>query len=344
MAWAVNNDPDQIVLFAGGQLSLSRYATDLKAAGGMYYTIPPISLTDFEIEFEIATTQTANKILMGDSNLTSYYFNYGDTGVSCLIAGTERSHTVTAGSLTDGKLHSIAWSLVGTTLKLFIDGALKQTWTGVASYTGVNNFRIGSSNSLTTYLSGSFFSTKIWSGGNRNTGALVRDYRFNDNDGILVDYSGNNANGASVNVTAADRELMTLDAGRNAWVGGELWLNSSVQYLPERVSFDAQANSYTKLTDSWGSFGFLSGAPIQSNSKYLVRFEVEGYINSPSGFSIYTRNSTDTDNSPLYSVTGDGEHEVIVKSGLRGLWFDGSGQLGLKVSSISFKRIIEVAQ
>lgn len=312
---------------------IERWVTDLKAAGGMFYTIPSISLTDFEIEIEFATTQTGNRLLLCDDHITSYYINSYSDVVSFWSQGIEYATRVVGKTVNDGKLHVVTYKLTGTQLQVFFDGVLYGNHT-FNRYLGVVNFKAGNRTVSANTFEGSFFSTKIWSGGDRNTGELARDYRFNDNDGILVDYSGNNANGASVNVTAADRELMTWYAARNAWVGVERWYTKA--WLSTSVT------NWTLSTDSATSAGVNSTsyaykeAMISVGDVALVTYSIN--ISSGSCFlSLSNGGATKTHNtSGAFETVGQKTENASV-------YFGANPNSAFTVSNVSLKRIIEVA-
>ena len=118
----------------------------------------------------------------------------------------------------NGSLHRIRLVLNGTTAEMFVDGASIGTQV-VVPYTGPNNFRLYSSNTITSNnLSGILANLKIY-----DAGTLVRDYPIDDNSDTLVDMASGQ-DGTVINGNASDWGLYAQQA-TGEWLGQELVVN-----------------------------------------------------------------------------------------------------------------------
>ena len=170
-----------------------------------YATIPTVTLAgDFVIEFDLSTTGTSNQLLLGDDSNSTYYFNVSSTKFSVFVAGVGQDFLFGSSNPLDGKIHKIKYVLEGGNLEVFVDG-LTLGVKPITPYTGANNFRLYSSNSLTTFnLSGILANLKIY-----DNGTLARNYPINDGKNIL-------ANAA----TALGSELDGLTYALTTAIGG----------------------------------------------------------------------------------------------------------------------------
>jgi len=144
-------------------------------AGSQYGTIDtPITFPgNFEVEVEFATTNTANQLFLGDDHTVSHYFNLISTHVSIFIANVNYIYAFGGATPQDGKVHVVKYALVGTSLTVYLDGISLGSQT-VVPYTGANNFRIGSSNSVTIInFQGQILSVKF-----TDAGTVVANYVF----------------------------------------------------------------------------------------------------------------------------------------------------------------------
>ncbi|WP_150137934.1 hypothetical protein [Candidatus Enterovibrio escicola] len=445
MVWTVNNDPDQIVLFAGGQPSLSRYVTDLKVAGGMYYTIPSITLTSGEyVEIEAFAGDTAWHTVISDESRNGEIRKNGDGTVE--LVGTASAFSVTL----DG-------TPVVSLVTLYPNDGKIHTWR-ITTITTLTYSTIGVRGNLSGTMSGGFFGCKFFS----SSGEVLRDYRFDDNDGVLVDYikpigseiydftkfakahvnstlvelpnngfafdgtlapdgesaercfinittqagvqyllkynqlsnttgtifprdglngsgtvlvsapfnskyllftatsstttilfDGNTAQevysfdgisikqadgyGQSVNVTAADRELMTFDVSRDAWLGQEL-VTQQVWENPASVgSVWSFANNEWTMTGD-GSFSSLTLLPSSSTPSTGI---IQGEVLAMDGSNNLV--ATQDNGIPITNV-GAYERDFNIATHIQYQYKRGSGVLNVTISKPSFKKIIEVAQ
>ena len=197
-----------------------RYFTDLQSSLSQYYTLNTVTLTgDFEIEMDFTTTSTSNMVLLGDSHTASLYFNLsGGTTLNVWIAGTNYGYTVP--NVSDGKLHTAKYVLTGTSLDVFLDGVSAGAQT-VVPYTGANDFRIGSSNSIMAYFNGYLANFKITNGSTLTHDLPLDEDLSTTSTAINYGSIGASGNATAVNITESD--LFTQVAGD--WEGVELVTN-----------------------------------------------------------------------------------------------------------------------
>ncbi|WGH49917.1 hypothetical protein [Pseudoalteromonas phage vB_PtuP_Slicky01] len=327
--------------------TVTRYTTTLNPAGGMYYSVPRTVIpanTDFEWGFELSPNAGLFHVFGDSTNADAPGSPLArrlakNSDFEWLGSGFNSNGVVGSAWQSDGKLHKLIFRRVGSLVSILIDGVLDIS----ANYTGEVSFdRIGGKYGGTTSLptfSGSVFSSKLTVPSNT---ALNHDYRFDDNDGVLVDYSGNNANGASVNVTAADRELMTFDVTRNAWVGGELWIENSVVTTGGNPWIINGDGSYTR--NPGAAFGqlFLNNPPIIGGAKYIVSFNVTQVTGV---LRVLTRNASGVNAQGSALAVGFFEFKVTAENNFNGyIWFDTvSAGNSATINTVSLKLIIEVA-
>ncbi len=451
--------------------TVTRYTTTLDPAGGMYYSVPRTVIpagVDFEWEFELSPFSTTF-YLLGDSTSANTNNRLGLSGAKWfgfnfnIVEGANRTW------FNDGKLHNVNVSRVAGVITIKVDGIydISNVYTGELSFDGFGR-KFGGVTSTATY-SGVIFKSKLTVPSNT---ALNHDYRFDDNDGVLVDYSKslipidaltpfNNATsgtatwvsnpngsttmttngsqsyayngwsfpaiggyryffdissdkaarlvvyaftqgltdyvnvasniesslsssgitsavpagknrllvvhqvnetfgadtlttqvplvkkadgyGQSVNVTAADRELMTFDSGHNAWVGGELWIENSVVTTGGNPWVINGGGSYTR--NSGAAFGqlYLNNPPIIGGANYIVSFNVTQVTGS---LRVITRNASGINVRGSASAAGFFEFKVTAEDNFNGyIWFDtDSPGSSATINTVSLKRIIEVAQ
>jgi|TARA_R110000744_G_C19212325_1_gene546200 hypothetical protein len=190
---------------------LSRYFVNLDPILNSYYEIAtPITFVgDFEIEAEFSTTNTNNQILLGDNHTTSMYFNIDSNSINVYMGGGyERSFAFGSITLHDGKLHKVKYKLTGTSLEVFLDGTSLGSQT-VTLYTGANNFRIGSSNSVNQWFDGIIANAKFTdkSGASDTVTTFKLDKATANTESSI---EGNNSV-TYTNIPQSARDLYTLD-------------------------------------------------------------------------------------------------------------------------------------
>ena len=220
----------------GIYIPAGEYFTELSAAGGMYYIIPNLSLDgteSFEIEVEIATTDTAIKnplALFTDTAGEYFRLTYNFAGAPNVVKVETSGFTPGNGIaiINDGDLHTINIHYNGSTnlITLSVDGLVDYTTTHSSPSTLTRTFnvligagKLTTSDSATNFLNGPIRNLRIWTGGDRTTGTLARFYPLNEATGTTIfDLSGNGQNGSTVNITDNERDLYRLNSDGN-------WLN-----------------------------------------------------------------------------------------------------------------------
>lgn len=326
-------------LIASAIKPIQRYVTTLNPAGGMYYEVPRTVIpanADFEWEFELASNGDVFHVFADNTNLNRLAINGADW------IG-QFSTTSSSGNAwrNDGKLHKLKFTRVSSDWRLYVDGVLDcQVNSNVEITFNVIGGKFGGTTTAGTF-NGSFFNSKLTVPSNT---ALNHDYRFNDNDGVLIDHSGNNANGSSVNVTAADRELMTFDVTRNAWVGGEFVRNGDFSLdgsgwftlgNPGGWSFDGVKAVLTG-DGTPQSLDQTTLRPMSDKDNYLISFDVfadSSEIGMQSSSGVIKLSGSSGRVSGIVKL----EHtRVSIKRD--------SGSVNGWIDNVSVKRAIEVAQ
>lgn len=143
-----------------------------------------------------------------------------------------------------------------------------------------------------------------------------------------------------INVTDDNKELHEWDAGRNAWVGEELW-NTSTGYVvntgASTSTYDGQVGHLQTLGDYTG----LRQIDVQTiGATYLFSCEVFDVIDSGSGYLTLGENYGDGRNTPITPkldaiFKADTTYAQVKRA---------QGSYDLKLRNISFRHILEVAQ
>ncbi len=195
--------------------AITRYFSTLDPVLNSHYVIAnPIAFTgDFEIRLDFAGPNQA-KILLGDSHATSYYFNVDATNLTVRIAGVPTEFAHAGSNLFDGKLHTITYRLTGTSFEVLVD-TLSLGSQVVVPYTGANNFLLGSSNSIATYLDGILANPKFTD----NSGTPVTTtFTLGNAPGVDAELSAEGNNTATrVNVALANTENFQLSNDKTQW-------------------------------------------------------------------------------------------------------------------------------
>lgn len=170
----------------GFRVSQLRHVTDLKPAGGMHYSVPRTVIpagVAFEWEFELVPN-AATSYIFGDSDSTNpetgrLIFTGGWGGI---LSGSP----INATWYSDNSVHKLNISRANNTITLTIDGVFEASKVngGEITFNGFGN-KFGGFTTVPTF-SGSFFSSKLTVPSNA---VLNHDHRFDDTNGILVDYS-----------------------------------------------------------------------------------------------------------------------------------------------------------
>ena len=206
----------------GIYIPAGEYFTDLSAAGGMYYSVPGITLgNSFEIECYIYTDNVSN-------NTNFYSFRQNSNEYLQLV--NSGGWKIGTNGKTPGQGSAILENVLTKTnliwdesqFHLYINDVLEYSVTPSSSAWISDPFqtvRIGSNHDATLFNNGIIRNIKIWTGGDRTTGTLARFYPLNEATGTTIfDLSGNGQNGSTVNITDNERELYRLNSNGD-------WLN-----------------------------------------------------------------------------------------------------------------------
>jgi len=242
---------------------IQRYITSLSAAGSMYYELSePITIgagEDFEITLKYSTTNTNNQILIGDDYASTYYFNLDATNFNVWVSGTEYQYNH-QGNAHGGIEHEVAYILSGSSLTVVLDG-ISLGAKIITPYTGENNFLIGSSNTNSVYFTGELYDLKIWTGGDRNTGALVLDLPIDE------DWKKNNL---------VNNKATTL--GSNLWPS-----NSSATLVQDGSNTATLVNDTIELRGGYGRAYYL--AEISAGDNYVIEIDADINVGTLSIFA-----------------------------------------------------------
>lgn len=175
-----------------------------------YGQYPALTLAgEFELEFDFNEDNiTGTMSFLGglsDSSANYIAIISGNSIRSRLDnSGTTSAYTITGGWKTLTLKRDAA-----NLLELRVDGALYGTLT--TTTTGTFEL-LWANNTPTNFMNAEISNLKFWTGGNRTTGTLVRDYPIDEPlyDDALVDYSGNNQNGTYFQFDQSDVSFAPL--------------------------------------------------------------------------------------------------------------------------------------
>jgi len=201
--------------------SVQRYITSMSAAGLMYYLLNDRVLInsgdDFELETDILFDSDGGHILTEKGGRSSR--------LAISSGGTVYIGIVNIGSLSDtsvlsdNKLHKMIARQVSSVFTISFDGEIGLTYNQAIPVLRID--ALGSSIDSATgipYFSGIFKDTKIWTGGDRNTGTLLsipikEDWKTSTD---LHDAEGNVV-GSAINITEDEADFYTLIDDGTAW-------------------------------------------------------------------------------------------------------------------------------
>ncbi len=207
---------------AYGALAINqRNFTTLASAGNKHYTVPEVSLTgDFEIEIDFTKVAGGIQALCGQQGSGGSFLAFVNNSniLSVNINFTSQTYTMT--DVADGKLHKLIGIRTSDQLEVFLDGVSLGSKTLAGTMTlGL----IGANNAPSNFWNGILANLKIWDGGNRTTGTLIRNYKIDETwDGpstVAVDSGSDGSNGTAVNITSSDSENFNFDGSvsPNTW-------------------------------------------------------------------------------------------------------------------------------
>ena len=314
---------------------LSRYFVTLDPVLNSKYEITnPLTFTgDFEIESDIATSSLTGHMIVSTSNVTQdYIFVRSSTGeVGLSIFGVGITGTIV---VTDGKLHTIKITKVGTTLSLFVDGVADGTTTTTGASAQIGLIGGWSANSL--FYKGIIANVKLTD----KSGAsdVVTTFKL-DQATANTESSVEGDNSLTYNnIPQSGRELYTLEDA--AWVNNnELIVNgdfSSSGGWTEGSSWNIGGGNATCT----GAYSLLTTAVGDTfNSSYRVEYTIESWSGGSIKMSVggYDQTTSQTNNgtyTEIYNVSNPSSNTtfyVIPTSAV------------LSVDNISVKRAIEVS-
>tara|TARA_R100001443_G_scaffold50929_2_gene62999 strand:+ start:105 stop:776 length:672 start_codon:yes stop_codon:yes gene_type:complete len=197
---------------------------------------PEVLDSDFEIEWVGAKFDSSTGTLFGgvlekqtaivvDVNPGLRLFAYDSSG---FVTPVLEASAFDTSKFTDGKLHNVRVVYSGGVVSLYVDGniLLTDTW-NLSSAVGLGVVGARDTTAFRT-MSGNVLSFKVWKNGDRNTGELVTDLRFDEPDTIyqrnyaspIADENDPDWSGAILeNVLPGDWETITRKAGDDFWVG-----------------------------------------------------------------------------------------------------------------------------
>ena len=283
--------------------------------GTQYATLsePVVLDGDFEIEWTgsvtgvdadqvIANTELYAKLRVTKSGHVQFLVGDGSGWLSVALLSSTR--------IDDGKLHTVSITRVDETYYLAVDGQIESTRTVAGCDVQMATlFRRSSSN--IEYMKGVPFSLKIWKDGDRNTGELVTDLRFDQSD---TNYQRNYAvalgsemwtsgNYDSVNVpawsTIVSQTLLSV-AGRCYEVSMDVSVDSGAIHI---VNF----SGYPHISES-GRYSYVVHA--KNTGQFVIQSMGNGFAGSIRNVSIKERSSAILENT----LPGDWE-EISKKSG-----------------------------
>lgn len=334
------NAVDKVLLGSNLVYSLPRYFNNLDPIQNSHYVIAnPITFAgDFDIALDFVTTKSTNQILIGDSHLAAYYLNIYSEGVTLWAAGQSAFFGFSSNAYQDGRLHKLIIRLIGSSVEAIIDNNSLGFKT-INPYTGVNNFKIGSSNSVNTYFDGIIANVKFTD----KSGATDVTTTFNlDTPTGNTEYSREGTSNAvtyinipDINETTPLREEFTFVDGN--WLGPEIVTNGS---FDSDTGWDKQSN-WVIAAGKATSDGIISSQYIRQslnisqNSTYLVDLETAEYTQGQ-----LTVILGDVIGDRITSA-GRFPHLIIAGVGIF-LNFQGVNNFIGSVDNVSVKRILEL--
>ncbi|WP_348703928.1 hypothetical protein, partial [uncultured Neptuniibacter sp.] len=108
------------------------------------------------------------------------------------------------------------------------------------------------------------------------------------------------------------------------------WVGTKNYFGPSNLdaSWDVSGRTYTKNANAWGGLGEnWSVGTIQEPGDWQISYDLDG-----SAIELYTRNETDTGNTPTPLVSGNNVFDFSVP--FKGIWFDSNTALGESLSRI----------
>lgn len=207
----------------------------------------------------------------------------------------------------------------------------------------------------TGMIDGSIFSIRIWKDGDRNTGELVTDLRFDEPDTIyqrnyaspIADENDPDWSGAILeNTLPGDWEEISKKSGDDFWLGVELytqdvWLNPFTQQ--DQWTYEPSTDTWLMVGDGSSSVLRLIPLPDQPDVARLI-YEVErisgtGTVGLTASDPNYILDDSD--------FAGDGVAEgtvILPAADLNQLFKRGSGVVTIRVSRPSLRRYLEYAE
>ncbi|OUL59252.1 hypothetical protein B1199_03005 [Pseudoalteromonas ulvae] len=284
----------------------SRYVTTLNPAGGMYYSFEPLEIpADIEFEMEVEVAYTGGElgyypVFDTSPNNTVPRFTlqrntYIDNGQSWEHGSFQLRVNNDIGNprylTTDIENRNPDFPRKVNTITIKRENDVFFMKTNEGSFSSLihasNGWDTYTLEGLANYSGFSFFNLKVWLNGNRSTGKLVRDYRFDDSDGVLINYAtelGANlwdnqrfvdANGADslVEVTqGSEYDLQLLSASPNNVATGMRVLSFKGLSIGNTYIYKVKSTRPVNIAAYDGSYRLIS---LAKSSESLTFFASE---------------------------------------------------------------------
>ncbi len=205
----------------------SRYLTQFDDVANSYVAIPALTLPpsqDFEIELQVyhAATPDSNKFLLGGDagggaeNFVIYLDNTGEVNAQL---PTQTTSSYPGQTITTNKLNTVSVAKTGNIYQVSVNGsagvAIDVSAKGAADITLRNISAWGANRNF----DGIIADVKVWTGGNKATGTLAREYRLDESPVATTAIDrASGQHGTRYNIAVDDVEKFSFDKINNRWV------------------------------------------------------------------------------------------------------------------------------
>ena len=309
---------------------ISRYFTDLLAAGSQHYTIPTRTIVSGDIiraKF-VASTNGSNRYLTDGSNVGERgWFLFNSAGNFQMNTNVFNSSTVKIDGIitsvwpSDGKLHDIEIDVIGSGDIALIGSRfnVQETFNSILS-----DFQI------------------------ERSSVLLRDYRIDQTwigpSTILIDSGSDELNGAAVSIDSDDALLFTAEG--DDWISTELITNSDFATDTIWEKSDATISGGAAHLDSLTGVSSVS-QDVSTAGDYRVSYTIATSNGMSESVGIQLRDYTGSDTVAISGAVGN--HEVIITNadflGNTGFQIRSNFSVGWtgSVSNFSAKKLLEQA-
>lgn len=294
--------------YADGFLVTGTTRSILNFNGTQYATLsePVVLDGDFEIEVVLLGTALTDRTQTAVSGSVSsdpwFYINGASQGGNMAVRyndGGDNQYLSNPKDVRDGKIHNVVLSRENGVGTLKVDEVV--TDRVMAQSLVVDNLCINSSATDNEYF-GSIFSIRIWKNGDRNTGELVTDLRFDESD---TNYQRNYAVALGVNL--ADSEPSTI---RETWT-------------------DNGDGSFTAVSN--GKYLAMAWSGVVAGKVYKISYDIVHH--GDGGIRVINGAVSE----PWDVSTVDGHREVSVTADSTSLGFRHDNDAHFTISNISIR-------